>query len=570
MSDVGPAPVGARALRALAVTAVALVPVGALLALWLANDGDDLELLLARLLFWTMPAVLAFVAVGAVWRWRARSSPADELLRAAAPGAAYAAALTVLLFWLVPPTMRVQFDETSLVGVSQNMARLEAAVMTTGAIPYDGDVFPLENTVDKRPPLFAFLVQLVHRVAGYRVANAFAVNGALLALGLFVVFGAVRARLGLAAAFAAPLCLLGVPLTGIVATSAGFELMAAVWFVVALLAALEFVARPDDARFAGLLAAGMLFAQSRYESLPAALLLAGLVAWRVRGRFRPAFGGWLLLAVAPALLLPLGFLLLHAQNPKFYPEAAGAPLVSLTHLAAHVGPFLVAWFDPRLANPLPGVLAVAAVLVVGARLWRREARANDALVAVPVLVVTAIALMWFYGDVGELTALRLFLPCAWLCALAPLGAFAWLRGRAVPAAALLALCAGHAALRGRELVAGRAFPELQIAALTEALDTVVARLPGDRATTLWVGAPAQYLIVRGRAALSPDGFARRTADLQQLSRRGELRTTYVLETPIDAAMAPALGSPRDVLQRWPSDVVEEIGGRQPITVHRLR
>lgn len=568
MSDVGPAPVGARALRALAVAAVALVPVAALLWLRSTRADDDLELLLARLLFWTMPVVLAFVAVGAVWRWRARSSPAGELLRAALPGAAYAVALTALLFWLVPPTMRVQFDETSLVGVSQNMARLEAAVMTTGAIPYDGGVFPLENTVDKRPPLFAFLVQLVHRVAGYRVANAFFVNGVLLALGLFVVFRAARARLGLAAAFAAPLGLCGVPLTGIVATSAGFELMAGVWFVVAVLAALEFVARPDDARFAGLLAAGMLFAQARYESLPAALLLFALVAWRVRGRYRPSFGGWLLLAPVPALLLPLGFLLHHAQNPKFYPEAAGAPLVSLAHLSAHVGPFLLAWFDPRLANPLPGVLAAAALLAFGIRAWRREVTANDALVAVPVLAVTAVALMWFYGDVGELTALRLFLPFAWLCALAPLGAFAWLRGRA--ALALLAVFAGHAALRGRELAAGRAFPELQIAALTEALDTVVARLPGDRATTLWVGAPAQYLIVQGRAALSPAGFERRLADLQQLQRRGDLRATYVLETPIDAAMAPAFGSPRDVLQRWPSDVVEQIDGRQPITVRRLR
>jgi hypothetical protein len=411
-------------------------------------------------------------------------------------------------------------------------------------------------------------VHVVHRVCGFRIENAYVVNAALLALGLLLAFEMARRRFGWWAAFAAPLCLLGVPLTGVTATSAGFELMASVWLLLALLAALDFVRTPDDARFAGMLGAGMLLAQARYESLPAALLLAVLVAWRVRGRFRPSSGGWLLLAWGPALVLPLGFLLLHAQNPKFYPEASGASLVSLGHLVAHAGPFTAAWFDPSLANPLPGLVAAAAVLVWGVRVWRRQTTAADVLVAAPVLAVTGLALAWFYGDVGELTALRLFLPLAWLTALVPLLAFAWLGRRG--ALVLLLVLAGHAALRGRELTVGRAFPELEITALTEALDDVLARLPGDPATTLWVGTPAQYLILHGRAALTPAGFDRRIQDLQQLRQRGDLRIVYVLQVGIDRVMAEGLGDPGELLRRYPGDVVDRVGGRQPITVHRLR
>jgi hypothetical protein len=35
-------------------------------------------------------------------------------------------------------------------------------------------------------------------------------------------------------------------------------------------------------------------------------------------------------------------------------------------------------------------------------------------------------------------------------------------------------------------------------------------------------------------------------------------------------MAEGLGDPGELLRRYPGDVVDRVGGRQPITVHRLR
>jgi len=226
-----------------------------------------------------------------------------------------------------------------------------------------------------------------------------------------------------------------------------------------------------------------------------------------------------------------------------------------------------AWFDPSLANPLPGVLAIAAVLALAWRWLTGRGRFVDALVLLPVLGVTALALLWFYGDVRESTALRLFLPAAWLTALAPLCVVQ--RGGRRAAWLLLTAALVLTPLRVRAVVRGEAFPRLEVAHLTDALDELVARLPADRATTLWVGTPAQHLIVKGQAALCPRSFLQRIPELQQLMRQGNVRTIYVLETWIDAAMAGGMGDPREVLRSQPSVVVERIEGEFPITVHRL-
>ena len=109
-----------------------------------------------------------------------------------------------------------------------------------------------------------------------------------------------------------------------------------------------------------------------------------------------------------------------------------------------------------------------------------------------------------------------------------------------------------------------------MAALTDALDGVVRRLPGEPGRTLWVGAGAQHLIVKGHAAVSVRTFERLGPRIGQLQRQGDLAALYLIETPIDRDMAPMFGAPRDLLRRYPSEVVQRVGGKMPVTVHRLR
>ncbi len=560
-----------RVARKVAVFGLAVAPPVLALSWWEGAEDLTRQLVLARALYWSAALLVVLGLLVGVWRWR-RAAPARQLARQAAPGIAIAIALTAAVMWAVPPAMRVQFDETSLAGTAQNMHRHRLAMMTTGALPQDGVVMPIENTVDKRPPLFPFLVSLLHDVRGYHVENAFAVNGALLALALFVAFAAVRARLGAIAAAAAPLLLLAVPLTTIVATSAGFELLAATLFGIVLLAALDFAQRPDTVRWTTLLGGGVLFAQSRQESLAALAIVLALALWRVRGQWRPDRCAWLAAAVCPTLLTPGIVLLVYSRDPRFYPEAGGQPLVSLQHGLDHVGPFLAATFAPALANPFPGVLAIAGLAAWLLRGLRRRLCWHDAVVVLPVLAVTAAALLWFIGDVRESIALRLFVPFTWLCALSPLLLLLRNGARApaivLPAVLLLGAALALAALRVDTVRSGAAFPRGDKVEVVEAIDRIVARLSPDPAHTLWITVAAQRLIVTGHAALYPQRFAWHA----EQAGRPWLRSLriFVLETPLDAAMAPGLGDLRELLRAYGSDVVERSGGDVPLTVHRLR
>ena len=547
---------------------VAVVP-----PVWLALVWNGLEQPREAWLGWAlylwMPLTCAFAALCFVWRFWGRESRLLERLRDWWPGLLLAASATLIVFWVSPPQMRVQFDETSLVGVSQNMHLQGLAVMTTAAVPSQGVLVPIENMVDKRPTLFAFLVSGVHTLSGYRIENAFFVNGLLLVLGLFVLFAATRARLGLYAGLSAPLLVLSVPLTCVVATSAGFELLATVLLLVATVAALAFVDRPSDARFAGFLGAGMLLAHSRYESILAVLILGVLAAalsWR---RYRPGRRVWWLLAVCPTLLTPLFFLLQHAQNPNFTPEAGGQSLASFAYLIDHLGPFLAGWFGSGMESAMPGWLAIVAALLWLLRLAKRQATRVD-LFAITPLVLTVVVLAWFYGDVREQTALRLFLPLAWVSLLplllSPLSRLVHTpRAGVVLLAASVAICA----LRLPFVADGTAFPQLPIATLTTELDRLVKRLPGDPTTTLWVGVPAQHLIVKGYAAMSVNSFERMGSNIGQLQRQGDITKIYLLETSLDRDMEPVFGSARKLLRRVPSRVVERIGGVMPITVYEI-
>lgn len=547
---------------------VAVVP-----PVWLALVWNGLEQPREAWLGWAlylwMPLTCAFAALCFVWRFWGRESRLLERLRDWWPGLLLAASATLIVFWVSPPQMRVQFDETSLVGVSQNMHLQGLAVMTTAAVPSQGVLVPIENMVDKRPTLFAFLVSGVHTLSGYRIENAFFVNGLLLVLGLFVLFAATRARLGLYAGLSAPLLVLSVPLTCVVATSAGFELLATVLLLVATVAALAFVDRPSDARFAGFLGAGMLLAHSRYESILAVLILGVLAAalsWR---RYRPGRRVWWLLAVCPTLLTPLFFLLQHAQNPNFTPEAGGQSLASFAYLIDHLGPFLAGWFGSGMESAMPGWLAIVAALLWLLRLAKRQATRVD-LFAITPLVLTVVVLAWFYGDVREQTALRLFLPLAWVSLLplllSPLSRLVHIpRAGVVLLAASVAICA----LRLPFVADGTAFPQLPIATLTTELDRLVKRLPGDPTTTLWVGVPAQHLIVKGYAAMSVNSFERMGANIGQLQRQGDITKIYLLETSLDRDMESVFGSARKLLRQVPSRVVERIGGVMPITVYEI-
>jgi hypothetical protein len=541
------------------------LPVALLAWLWQAPPASYL-LRLAGCLYWVPVGVVTLALPALAWRWHRRSDRLAVLLVRYGPGALLAVALAALVVQLVPPQFRVQFDETCLLGVSQGMHTQRLAVMATAALPYDGTLVPVEQMVDKRPPLFALVVSVMHDLLGYDRRHPLWLNTGLLAGALFLAFAVVRRRLGAAAAVSAPLLLLAVPLVTVVATSGGFELFAVVLFGGLLAAAIDVHLRPEPVRWCTFLAIGVLYAWSRYEALPMFALVAALLWWGHRGL--PGFDRrcWFAAALVPLALAPLLPLAVHARDSNFYPEAAGRSLVALQHGLLHLPPFLRAWFDPTAAHALPGLSAWLGAGAALPWLWQRRTIGYAALlVLVPVLALSLLVLFWFYGDVREPTALRLFLPAACLSALSPLLLVARFGARAGGSLLLFAL--GLLAYRGGALVDGEAFPRLQVEQITDALDGLVQRHGHDGA--LWVGSPAQYLVTQRQAALSVLSFQHRYADVQALQRQRDVRTVYLVVTSIDRAMAPAFGDAAMVLRARPCTLVEQVDGRHPITLYRL-
>lgn len=496
-------------------------------------------MLLARLLYWTMPAVLLVWAVAGVRVLRTAPGWRRALL-GAWPIALLAAALTVAVAVLLPPAMRMQFDETSLCGTAQNMHEHRLAMMTMAAVPgQDGALQVLDYNLDKRPPLFPFLVSVLHDLTGYRVANAFVVNLGLL-FGLLTVLGAaVRARLGLLAGLAAPLLAVAVPLLPWVATSAGFELLAAFLLLVVILAADAAVRDPTAERIGWLLANGLLFAQARYESIVVFAVVLALVGWRVRSRLWAPGTRWLW-GLSPLLLACVVLQMWHSRDPGFYLESGGAPLVGLGNFTGHVGPFLATFFAPSLQGVLLGAPALAGLLAWMWLLARRRTSFFDLLAIVPTLAATAIVLAWFYGDVTEPTALRLFLPVAVLGGVAPLLLLRavdarWMHTLVLAGAALLA------GLRLPLLAIGQVLPKALAPAVLEVVDAALRRAGPDPKTTVVVTSVAQYVLLRGQPAMPANALQQRGA--------GAAKGLLFVTTPLDAQLAPWFGDVAELVRR---------------------
>ena len=119
---------------------------------------------LAHLLYWTMPTALLLWIV-ALWRSSAAGC-GPQLGRDDAVRAAVAAVMVGIVAVALPPAMRMQFDDTSICGIAQNMHEHRVAMMSMSGVPGpDGALQVLDWNLDKRPPLVPFLVSVLHDLA---------------------------------------------------------------------------------------------------------------------------------------------------------------------------------------------------------------------------------------------------------------------------------------------------------------------------------------------------------------------------------------------------------------------
>lgn len=326
-------------------------------------------------------------------------------------------------------TYKVLYDEMVLQATAWNMHFSREASTVLRGYRIDGFFAPLDAYVDKRPLFFTFLISLLHDVVGYREANAFGFNFALLPLVLFQLYCLAR-RLAPPAASLAALAAFGtLSLLAHNATGAGMEMLNLAMLLGSLHAAIAYLEQPTEKRLTLLILVVVLLAQTRYESslyvAPAALVI--LEGWR-RAR-RPLAP--LALILAPLLLVP------YAIHNTYL---SGTPLLwelrdheqtrfSVAHFWAnlrHAGAYFFAvsrlmtnsaWLS---ATGFAGLLYGAICLWRGRGDWRHAPAPAFALTCFGIGILANLLLLMFYywGQLDDPIVGRLSLPAYALITLA--------------------------------------------------------------------------------------------------------------------------------------------------------
>jgi len=172
----------------------------------------------------------------ALWRaFRSRKSihPIGWGELAAAGGAI--ALLTVIATTHDTFRSKILYDEYVLQATAYNLHFFRDNSAIVRGYEIGGVFMSIDSYVDKRPAFFPFLISMVHDIAGFRPANAFALNTGLFALTLGLVYWIGRQLNGWRGGLLGVALLGSLPLFAQNATSAGMELLNFCMVVVAII-----------------------------------------------------------------------------------------------------------------------------------------------------------------------------------------------------------------------------------------------------------------------------------------------------------------------------------------------
>jgi hypothetical protein len=335
-------------------------------------------------------------------------------------GIAVAFAVTAIAGWGLEPALRVLSDEANLLGTSKNLFASKTATFTISGKNYYGSYWDIDAAIDQRPPLFPFLVSLVHGVAGYSYRNVFAFNLFVLPGFVFLSYRLAKSLGGETFGVVASLCVAAHPITLLSARSGGFDLFVTAFALLVVKSVLDVLRDPSPGKLATLWLNLCLFAEARYETalfippVVALLLFFKAVTWN---KLRPyAF----VYALTPVVLLPrLWQAFLLGSVPHQEP---GTVTFSARNFFDNLHEYFEPVFSPFESYPAHSALLIA-LGVVGAIGWLRwlwaRIRAGSglapesrfALVAAAWMLLQAVIVFTYYwGQAQYPSAARIVIP----------------------------------------------------------------------------------------------------------------------------------------------------------------
>jgi len=350
------------------------------------------------------------------------------------PGLVIALAVTIVAWLAIQPALRMLSDEAGLVGTSKNFWATRTATFTVSGKYYYDSYWDIGVAVDQRPPLFPFLVSLLHVLGGYSYKNVFLFNLMVLPAFVLVAYRLAKTLGGETFAIVAALLVVAHPITLLSARSGGFDFFAAFFALLVIKSLLDHSREPSPERLAVLWMNLCMFAEIRYETglfLPpvvALLLVLRMVTWRDLRPF--AF----IYALTPAFLMPrLWQAVFRGSVPEQDP---GAIVFSVHNFFTNALDYFKPILSPFASQPAHAAivitLGVAGCVVwlrwIFLRLVSRDWKAPHVRFAVLVgawMVVQAILVFTYvWGRAQHPSAARLVLaidtffafPAAWVLA----------------------------------------------------------------------------------------------------------------------------------------------------------
>lgn len=198
-----------------------------------------------------------------------------------------------------PHLLKVMQDEPAHVAGSLLMHEQRITAIPASAHQFDGRLMLFHSIPMVRMPLFPVLLSLLHDATGYRAENVFVLNGLLAGLVLTLIYVCGYKLAGKGGGVLAVLLFAGLPLFAQLATSGSYDLLNLAMLLTLFLATLGYLEQPSMARMDLMLAAGVLLALCRYESVLYLLLPIGAVSLTWVRQRSPQLG-------LAAMLSPLG------------------------------------------------------------------------------------------------------------------------------------------------------------------------------------------------------------------------------------------------------------------------
>jgi len=220
-------------------------------------------------------------------------------------GILFSLLVAVIVFVSVPPFFRVLSDETSLAAVSKSMIYERRVDNVAMGVWSCGWFFPIARAMEKRPLVFPFFTHILHTISGYRAENAFVLNFMTLFFYLFIVYFLVKRRFGDIWGYSAVILVAAQPIVSQAATSGGFDLFSALFFLISFLCLRWFLKKPDADKLLLLCINMAVFSNIRYESIAVSgtiVLCLSLLGYMKSGYFK----GWrsLVYLFMPLFMLP--------------------------------------------------------------------------------------------------------------------------------------------------------------------------------------------------------------------------------------------------------------------------